>query len=122
MFRMLRMVSPPKSELPAPEDVTLITPEQEWVRSAGWTPLEYLTNAYRNPFIKHGERIAAAKAVLDYMHKRMPLPTQMLGADPTNPLLPAGAAGNALGKLDVTKLTDEELGALMAIIGKASAA
>lgn len=43
-----------------------------WVQSTGWTPVEFLTHTYRNGFQRMEHRIAAAKAVLDYAHRKLP--------------------------------------------------
>lgn len=45
-----------------------------WLQMTGDTPLEYLTNIYRddNPDISIGNKIAAAKALLDYVHRKIP--------------------------------------------------
>lgn len=45
-----------------------------WLQMTGDTPLEYLTNIYRddNPDISVGNKIAAARALLDYVHRKIP--------------------------------------------------
>lgn len=111
-FRQLLMPSPGASELGVPADVEL-SPEQEWVRAAGWTPLEYLVHAYRNPFVKHQDRIRAALGTLEYVHKRMPKPVE-LGSDPKNPLFPNTKAE----RMDLSKLTDAELEQFTALVQK----
>jgi len=46
--------------------------EAAWIRSQGWTPLEMLVATYKNPFQKMSDRISAAKAVLDFCHRKLP--------------------------------------------------
>lgn len=45
-----------------------------WLQTSGETPLEYLTSVYRddNPDVKTSDKIAAARALLDYVHRKVP--------------------------------------------------
>lgn len=55
------------------KDVEQFIVEQvNWVRRTGATPLEFLVRAYRNPLYDPQDRIAAARAAMDFVHKRMP--------------------------------------------------
>jgi len=46
-----------------------------WLQSSGETPLEYLTGVYRddNNDFKVSDKIAAARALLDYVHRKVPV-------------------------------------------------
>jgi hypothetical protein len=43
-----------------------------WTAASGWTPIEFLTHTYRNGWQRMEHRIAAAKAVLEYNHRKLP--------------------------------------------------
>ena len=45
-----------------------------WLQSSGETPLEYLTSVYRDVDneVKTSDKIAAARALLDYVHRKVP--------------------------------------------------
>ena len=45
-----------------------------WLQTSGETPLEFLTSVYRddNPDVKTSDKIAAARALLDYVHRKVP--------------------------------------------------
>ena len=81
---------------------------ETWVKSRGWTPLEFLVHTYRNGHMRMGDRIAAAKAVLEYTHRKMPtkLEAEVVGAG-------IKIDASALGKL-----SDKELDALEKILSK----
>jgi hypothetical protein len=49
----------------------LVQEQVAWVRRSGPTPVEFLARAYRNPVIEMRDRIAAAKALLDYTHRKL---------------------------------------------------
>lgn len=74
--------------------------ESLWVKSRGWTPLEYLTFTFRNPWQKTSDRIAAAKAVMDYVHKKLPQKIEVDGQVTETKKITAGNLG---------KLSDKEL-------------
>lgn len=42
-----------------------------WIRSSGPTPVEFLARTYRNPFMDAKDRVAAAKALLEYTHTKL---------------------------------------------------
>lgn len=44
----------------------------DWVQRTGETPIEYLVKTYRASSSKTQDRISAARAVLDYVHRKMP--------------------------------------------------
>lgn len=43
-----------------------------WTAASGWTPVEFLTHTYRNGWQRMEHRISAAKAVLEYNHRKLP--------------------------------------------------
>jgi hypothetical protein len=43
-----------------------------WIQHTGQTPLEFLAETYRNEEVKAGDRINAAKAMLDFVHRKVP--------------------------------------------------
>lgn len=43
-----------------------------WTAASGWTPIEFLTHTYRNGWQRMEHRISAAKAVLEYNHRKLP--------------------------------------------------
>lgn len=91
-----------------------VTTEATWIRSSGLTPLEFLVETYRNEFMEAKHRVAAAKAVLEYAHKRLPVPLR-LGNDPDSPLMPGGLSP------DLSRLTDEELAQFTQLVQKLNA-
>lgn len=60
------------SQLPDGDEIT-------WVKAQGWTPLEMLVHAYKNPWNPIQHRVSAAKAVLDYIHKKLPQKIEVQG-------------------------------------------
>lgn len=90
------------SQLPD-EGTELIT----WVKAQGWTPLEMLTHTYKNAWLPVQHRIAAAKAVLDYVHKK--LPTQ---------LKVEGSVDRRITADQLSRLTDEELSIFTKLLEK----
>jgi hypothetical protein len=44
----------------------------DWVQRTGETPIEYLVKTYRSSSSKTQDRISAARAVIDYVHRKMP--------------------------------------------------
>lgn len=43
-----------------------------WIQRTGDTPVEFLAKTYRSSSAKTGDRISAARALLDYVHRKMP--------------------------------------------------
>ena len=80
-----------------------------WVKSSGWTPIEFLTHTYRNGFQKMEHRISAAKAILEYAHRKLP---SKLEVDMKSKSLVLDS--NAL-----SALSDKELAMLEKILEKA---
>ena len=55
------------------DDVTAAT--VSWITMSGESPLEYLAGVYRdsNAEIKTSDRIAAARALMEYVHRKIPV-------------------------------------------------
>lgn len=98
---------------PLPDD---LMPDAAWVRARGWSPLEFLVYAYRNPWLKISDRISAARATLDYAHRKLPQTVQVTGADGAPVVL--RAAGVALTPENLAKLSDAELDTFRAVLEK----
>ena len=81
-----------------------------WIRASGWTPVEFLTTVYRNGFQKMEHRISAAKAVLEYAHKKMPAKLDVSGE--------LGTKSIALDAVAMSKLSDKELEVLTKLLEK----
>tara|TARA_R110000868_G_scaffold114309_8_gene306334 strand:+ start:832 stop:1371 length:540 start_codon:yes stop_codon:yes gene_type:complete len=54
---------------PVGEDIVEVV---EWIQRTGETPIEYLTKTYRSSSAKTQDRITAARALMDYVHRKMP--------------------------------------------------
>lgn len=87
-------------------------PDALWVRMSGWTPLEYLTFCYRNPYQKPSDRIAAAKAVMEHAHRAVR--EIRVSGNPAAPLL----AGVAVTPKTLSSLSDDDLAAFTALLEK----
>lgn len=105
----------PESDLP-PFAIDASGPSQlgaqdvaTWTAASGWTPIEFLTHTYRNPWQKTQDRIAAAKAVLEYNHRKLPEKLEIEGS--TKSLVLDSAALKAL--------SDKELAMLEKLLEKA---
>jgi hypothetical protein len=92
-----------------PSDLTREDVET-WILSRGWTPIEFLTHTYRNGHQRMEHRIAAAKAVLEYVHRKLPQKVE-LDADVTT-------RGLTLDASTLSKLSDKELESLEKILSK----
>jgi hypothetical protein len=44
----------------------------DWIQRTGETPIEFLTKTYRSSSAKTQDRITAARALMDYVHRKMP--------------------------------------------------
>jgi hypothetical protein len=87
------------------------TTEEAWIKAQGWTPLEYLTHTYRNPWQETKDRIAAAKAVLEYVHRKLPQRIELQGDITETRKLTAESLG---------KLSDDELTVFTKLLEKLS--
>jgi hypothetical protein len=81
-----------------------------WTAASGWTPVEFLTHLYRNPWQKTQDRIAAAKAVLEYNHRKLPEKIEFEGS--TKSLVLDSAA--------LSSLSDKDLAVLEKLLEKAA--
>jgi hypothetical protein len=84
--------------------------QAQYVAEVGDHPLDVLKTLSANIFVKPSERIAAAKALLEYGARKVPAQLQLSGID-----------GGAI-KLDasaLSKLSDKELVTLETILAKA---
>ena len=95
------------SELPALADD--LDPEAAWVRAKGWTPLEFLVHCYRNPWVRHSDRITAAKAVLEYVHRPKTKRLEVSG--------PGGGPAAVVDASALSALGDDELERLWRLLG-----
>jgi len=60
-----------------------------WIQNTGQTPIELLAEMYRDSEQKPGDRIQAAKAMLDFVHRKVPVKTEIETKDLTEPKLDA---------------------------------
>ena len=81
-----------------------------WLESSGETPLEYLTSVYRDdtPDVRVSDKIAAARALLDYVHRKVPATIEVKG--PTNE--------DIAGQAAIVREVGEQLAILAAISKK----
>ena len=63
---------------PVGEDIAAVI---QWVQATGATPVETLTRIYRSPSERTADRINAAKAVMDLVHRKLPSVTEVLNKD-----------------------------------------
>ena len=83
-----------------------------YVKRVGDHPLDVLKTLARNPWVKPGDRISAAKALLEYGARKVPAQFELTGKD--------GAALRLDASL-LAKLSDKELGTLEKLLAKAQA-
>lgn len=86
------------------------TDDDLWVKKSGVTPLEFLTHTYRNGFQRMEHRISAAKAVLDYTHRKLPARVEVSG-DLTGKDI-------TLDAVAMSKLSDKELDQMLKLLEK----
>lgn len=99
-----------KSALPEPPpDAEELSVDAAWVRQ-GVTPLEFLVHVYRHPLQKPSDRIAAARGVLDYAHKKALSLRLEGGLDLTHT--------KRLGADAMSKLSEKELASLVKLLEK----
>jgi hypothetical protein len=58
-----------------------------WVQNSGETPLELLTKVYRDDEARMSDRISAAKTLMDYVHRRVPVKQEVETKDLSVPKL-----------------------------------
>jgi hypothetical protein len=88
---------------PSGPSALIDTDGEVWVKASGFTPLEFLTYAYRNVLNDTKDRIAAAKAVLEYVHVPLAKGTKIDTSD---------------GSFDASKLSDAELDQFNELLGR----
>lgn len=81
-----------------------------WVKSSGWTPVEFLTHVYRNPWMKMDQRINAAKSVLEYAHRKLPSKLEVEGK--------GGISVRNIDAAALAKLNGKDLAALEKLLEK----
>lgn len=80
-----------------------------WLQASGEMPLEFLARTYRDDEARTGDRITAARTLMDYVHRKVPQKTETEVKDITEP------------KLDRTllkKLNEKELNTLEELLLK----
>lgn len=80
-----------------------------WIQSGGMTPLEFLVDVYRNGDVKMGDRLNAAKSILDFVHRKVPTKQEIDTKDVSAPRLASSV---------LKGLTEEELSILEKLLGK----
>jgi len=80
-----------------------------WLQSSGATPLEFLAATYRDDNAKVGDRIAAARTLMEYVHKRVPQKQEIETKEITEPRLSRDA---------LKGLSDKDLETLEALLSK----
>ena len=82
-----------------------------WTVASGWTPIEFLTHTYRNGWQRMEHRISAAKAVLEYNHRKLPDQVE----------IDLKSKSLVLDSAALSSLSDKELAMLEKILEKAGA-
>ena len=82
--------------------------QQLAVMAGGITPLEFFASILRDPSETMGNRIFAAKELMPYMHRKLPVAVEVKGAIATMAISPAVIAA----------LPPDQLETLMAILGR----
>jgi hypothetical protein len=62
-----------------------------WIQSTGQSPLEFLVDTYRSddPEVRTSDKLNAAKALLDFVHRKVPVRTEIETKDVSEPKLDA---------------------------------
>jgi len=58
-----------------------------WLQASGEMPLEFLARTYRSENFKITDRISAARTLMDYVHRKVPVKTEVESKDITEPKL-----------------------------------
>lgn len=71
-----------------------------WIQSTGETPIEYLAKIFRSddPAIRVGDKINAAKTMMDFVHRRVPVKTETESKDISEPKLAPEVLKKLTGK------------------------
>lgn len=82
-----------------------------WLQESGETPLEFLAATYRNPDAKTGERIAAAAKLMEFVHRKVPVKTEVETKD-------TSVSIQAIDREQLRGLSKEDLKTLEAILAR----
>ena len=80
-----------------------------WIQETGQTPIEVLVEMYRDPEVKVSDRIQAARAMLDFVHRKLPVKQEVETKDITAPRLDPKV---------IKGLSEKELSQLEALLKK----
>jgi hypothetical protein len=80
-----------------------------WLQSQGQTPLEFLVETYKDEDAKMNDRIAAARTLMDYVHRKLPSKQEIETKEITAPKLDAKV---------LRGLSDKELALLEQLLSK----
>lgn len=80
-----------------------------WLQASGEMPLEFLARTYRSDEFKIGDRIQAAKTLMDFTHRKIPQKSEIETKDVSTPKLDAKV---------LKGLTDAELNTLEKLLNK----
>ena len=106
---------PPASELVVIDGLPA-TPEEQWMRMRGWTPFEFLTHVYRQPFVSLNLRIRAAESLLAYAHQQKP---KRIDATIDNGTGADGVVNIGDNIVDLKQLSDKDLLSIEGVLKKA---
>lgn len=95
------------AELKKMHELSSRTPEEEWLTASGQSPLEFLADTYRDPRFDVKDRIAAARSVLEYAHKKLPTDIAV-----------SGQVNGILDPKKMSQLSDEEIDILVNLLAK----
>lgn len=82
-----------------------------WLQASGEMPLEFLARTYRSEDFKIGDRITAARTLMDYCHRRVPVKQEVETNNISKPKLDAKV---------LKGLTEKELDTLEKLLNKLS--
>ena len=80
-----------------------------WLQKSGEMPLEFLARTYRSENARMSDRITAARTLMDYVHRKVPVKQEVENKDITEPKLDAKM---------LKGLTEKELNLLESILKK----
>ena len=80
-----------------------------WIQETGQTPIEVLVEMYRDPEVKVSDRIQAARAMLDFVHRKLSVKQEVETKDITEPKLSPTA---------LKSLSDKDLKTLESLLSK----
>ena len=80
-----------------------------WLQASGEMPLEFLARTYRSENAKMSDRITAARTLMDYVHRKVPVKQELETKDITEPKLSPTA---------LKSLSDKDLKTLESLLSK----